>query len=208
MTTESPAARNLVWHRHEVSRAQRELVLGQTGRLIWLTGLSGSGKSTIATRLDARLNAYGRATYLLDGDNVRHGLCSDLGFSDRDREENLRRVAEVGRLFVDAGLITIAAFISPFQRDRDVARARLATGDFVEVWVSTPLAVCESRDPKGLYAKARRGEIPNFTGISSPYEPPTSADVVLDTSVRSVDECVDELVQWLEDHPSPSSSQG
>ncbi len=192
-----PKSRNIVWQNNEVRRSQRELVLGQHGRLIWFTGLSGSGKSTIAVRLESRLNADGRAVYLLDGDNVRHGLCRDLGFSEADRQENIRRVGEVGRLFVDAGIITIAAFISPYRADRQYLRDRL-DGDFVEVFVDTPIEVCESRDTKGLYEKARAGEIANFTGISAPYEAPLTPEVRIDTTQVSVDEAVEQIVAWLE----------
>lgn len=198
MSAESSVPHNVVWQAHEVDRAQRELVLGQSGRLIWLTGLSGSGKSTIASRLDAILNANGRATYLLDGDNVRHGLCSDLGFTEEDRRENLRRIAEVGKLFVDAGIITIAAFVSPNRRDRNMVRNLLPAQDYIEVYVSTPLEVCEERDPKGLYKRARAGQIPNFTGISAPYEPPDHAEIVVNTAEVEVDDAVVRILSYLE----------
>jgi len=192
------SSRNIVWHKSEVSRQDREHVLGQQGRLIWFTGLSGSGKSTVAARLDARLTSNGRAVYLLDGDNVRHGLCSDLGFTERDRRENVRRVGEVGRLFVDAGLITIAAFISPYREDRDFLRRLLPEGDFIEVYVRTELSVCEARDPKGMYAKARAGTIKHFTGVSAPYEPPDSPEVVIDTAIMDPDKCVDHVCDYLD----------
>ncbi|HET8772642.1 MAG TPA: adenylyl-sulfate kinase [Thermoanaerobaculia bacterium] len=177
----------------DVRQEQREGLLGQRGTLVWLTGLSGAGKSTIAHALEARLFGERRLAYVLDGDNLRHGLNADLGFSDRDREENIRRVGEVGGLFVDAGLIAIAAFISPFRRDRERVRAIVGSPRFIEVFLDVPLAVCESRDPKHLYAKARRGEIAEFTGISSPYEAPEAPDVVLRTADTGVDACVDAL---------------
>lgn len=198
MGTNDPRSRNIVWHNNEVTRAQREHVLGQHARMLWFTGLSGSGKSTVAVRLEARLLANGRAVYLLDGDNVRHGLCSDLGFSDADRRENLRRVGEVGRLFVDAGVITLAAFVSPFRQDRGLIRKLMNPGDFIEVYVDTPIEVCEARDPKGLYRKARAGQITDFTGISSPYEPPESPELRINTAERSADDCVDQILDHLD----------
>lgn len=197
MNDRTPKADNIVWHENDVSRAARERLLGQRGRLLWLTGLSGSGKSTIAVALERRLNALGRACYLLDGDNIRHGLCDDLGFAPADRRENIRRVGEVGRLFVDAGVIAIAAFISPYREDRDRLQSKMRDGDFVEVHISTPLSVCESRDPKGLYAKARAGEITNFTGINAPYEVPEAPALTLDASELSVDDAVQAIVDHL-----------
>ncbi|MCB9520488.1 MAG: adenylyl-sulfate kinase [Myxococcales bacterium] len=194
----TPRAENIRWHAHDVTRGEREQLLGQRGRLLWLTGLSGSGKSTVAVALDAKLNALGRASYLLDGDNIRYGLCDDLGFAPEDRQEHVRRVGEVGRLFVDAGVLTVAAFISPYRADRDRIRERMKPGDFVEVYISTPLEVCEGRDPKGLYVKARAGQIGEFTGISAPYEAPISAELTLDTSVLSVEEAVDAIVAFLQ----------
>jgi adenylylsulfate kinase len=181
---------NVVWHATHVDRAARERVLGQRGRILWFTGLSGSGKSTLAVALDAALNAEGYATYLLDGDNVRHGLCADLGFSEQDRLENLRRIREVAKLMLDAGLIVIASFISPYQRDRDALREAVGPEQFSEIHVATPLAECERRDPKGLYAKARRGEIAEFTGISAPYEEPASPELRIDTTGRALDAAV------------------
>jgi adenylylsulfate kinase len=160
--------------------------------------LSGSGKSTVASALDRALIDRSRAVYLLDGDNIRHGLCDDLGFTPEDRRENVRRIGEVGRLFVEAGLIAIVSFISPYRADRDAIRSKLAPGDFVEVWVSTPLAVCEQRDPKGLYAKARSGEIDEFTGISAPYEAPAAAEIEIDTSTLGVGESVAKVIRYLE----------
>ncbi|MGJ7514101.1 adenylyl-sulfate kinase [Pseudomonas baetica] len=165
--------------------------------VIWLTGLSGSGKSSLADALEQRLVSKGCHTYLLDGDNVRMGLCKDLGFDDRDREENIRRVAEVANLFVDAGLIVITSFISPFHRDRALARSVIGDESFIEVYVDTPLRECERRDPKGLYSKARQGLIKNFTGIDSPYEPPASPQITIDTLTHSIDDGVDTVIAYL-----------
>ena len=191
-------SQNIHRHRLEVDKAVRRTLNGHTSRVVWFTGLSGSGKSTIANALEVRLHARGVRTYLLDGDNVRHGLNSDLGFTDADRVENIRRVAEVARLMVDAGVVVLTAFISPFRAEREMARALFGPDEFVEVFVSTPLELAEARDPKGLYKKARRGEIPNFTGIGSPYEAPASAEVVLDTATHSVSESVDVILKRLE----------
>jgi len=166
--------------------------------VVWLTGLSGSGKSTIANLVEKKLYAQGRHTYLLDGDNVRHGLNKDLGFTDEDRVENIRRVAEVARLMVDAGLIVLVSFISPFRAERRLARELLAEGEFVEVFVDTPLAVAERRDVKGLYAKARAGELKNFTGVDSPYEPPEHPEIRLDTTALTPAEAAERIVDWLE----------
>jgi adenylylsulfate kinase len=165
--------------------------------VIWLTGLSGSGKSSLADALEQRLVARGCHTYLLDGDNVRMGLCKDLGFGDRDREENIRRVAEVANLFVDAGLIVITSFISPFHRDRALARSVIGDESFIEVYVDTPLSECERRDPKGLYAKARKGLIKNFTGIDSPYEAPDAPQITIDTLMQTIDQGVDVVIDYL-----------
>ncbi|OOE50687.1 adenylyl-sulfate kinase [Salinivibrio kushneri] len=170
---------NVIWHQHHVDQAQRSEQKQQQPVVLWFTGLSGSGKSTIAGALEAALVAEGHHTYLLDGDNIRHGLCRDLGFSDQDRAENIRRIGEVAKLMTDAGLIVLSAFISPFRAERERVRERLSEGQFIEVFVDTPLAVCERRDPKGLYKKARAGEIPAFTGISSEYEPPQTPAIHL-----------------------------
>ena len=191
-------AANLRWQDFEVSKELRARTKLQHPRCLWLTGLSGSGKSTIANLLDKRLVAEGRHTYVLDGDNVRHGLNRDLGFTDADRVENIRRVAEVARLMVDAGLIVIVAFISPFRAEREYARGLFKPGEFREVFVDAPLEICEARDPKGLYARARRGEVRNFTGISSPYEPPERPDFTLDTGRHSPEECVERVLTSLE----------
>ncbi len=180
-------AANVHWQALDVDREARAAIKGQAPRCLWFTGLSGSGKSTIANLVEKRLLASGHHTYLLDGDNIRHGLNRDLGFSDEDRVENIRRVAEVARLMADAGLIVLVSFISPFRSERRMARELFAPGEFLEIFVDTPLALCEQRDAKGLYAKARAGEIPNFTGISSPYEAPEHAEMVLDTTAQSAE---------------------
>ena len=190
---------NIVWHGHKVTRAERSANKNQKPCLLWFTGLSGSGKSTIANALDVALHERGYHTFLLDGDNVRHGLCSDLGFSDDDRVENIRRVGEVCKLFADAGLIVMSAFISPFTSDRRMVRKLFPAGEFIEVFMDAPLETCESRDPKGLYKKARAGEIKHFTGIGSPYEVPSHPEIRLDTSRNSVDECVDSLIAYLQE---------
>ncbi|MGF9659885.1 adenylyl-sulfate kinase [Pantoea agglomerans] len=171
---------NVVWHDHPVTRVSREQQHGHQGVVLWFTGLSGSGKSTVAGALEQALHRIGVSTYLLDGDNVRHGLCRDLGFSDYDRKENIRRVGEVAKLMVDAGLVVLTAFISPHRAERQMVRDLLEPGQFIEVFVDTPLAVCEARDPKGLYRKARAGELRNFTGIDSVYEAPDSPEIQLD----------------------------
>ncbi|EOC3061853.1 adenylyl-sulfate kinase [Cronobacter dublinensis] len=171
---------NVVWHAHPVTAAQREQLHGHRGAVLWFTGLSGSGKSTVAGALEEALHQLGVSTYLLDGDNVRHGLCSDLGFSDDDRKENIRRVGEVAKLMVDAGLVVLTAFISPHRAERQMVREQLGAGRFIEVFVDTPLKVCEARDPKGLYKKARAGELRNFTGIDAVYEAPQAPEIHLD----------------------------
>ena len=188
---------NIVWQSHKISKAERSRRSGQKPCVLWFTGLSGSGKSTISGALEVRLHEMGFLSYLLDGDNVRHGLNRDLGFSDADRVENIRRIAEVSKLFVDAGLIVLTAFISPFRADRDAARAIVGPGEFVEIYLDVELAVCELRDPKGLYRKARAGEIRNFTGIDSAYEPPEAPEIRIDTSQSSPAECVEQVVRHL-----------
>jgi len=172
-------ATNIVWHKHDVNKKARSEALNQKPSVIWLTGLSGSGKSTIANLLEKKLYSESKKTYLLDGDNVRHGLCGDLGFDDKDRVENIRRISEVAKLFVDSGTIVITAFISPFKADRAYCRSLLEQGEFIEVFVDTPIEVCEQRDPKGLYKKARSGDIKHFTGIDSAYEVPEAPEVHL-----------------------------
>jgi bifunctional enzyme CysN/CysC len=190
-------ADNIHWQAIDVDRSARAAMKGQKGAVVWLTGLSGAGKSTIANLIDKRLHVLGRHTYLLDGDNVRHGLNRDLGFTEEDRVENIRRVAEVARLMADAGLIVITAFISPFRAERRMAREMMAEGEFLEVFVDAPLAVAEARDVKGLYAKARAGDLKNFTGIDSPYEAPEAAEIVIDTTALSAVEAVEVIVKRL-----------
>ena len=189
---------NITWHEGQVTRKDREKVVGQRGVTLWLTGLSGSGKSTVAVAAEQALIERGRLAYVLDGDNVRHGLNKNLGFSPEDRTENIRRIAEVAKLFTDSGVIVLTSFISPYRADRDAARAIFGEGDFVEVFVSTSLETCESRDPKGLYKKARAGQIPEFTGISAPYEAPERPELVLDTGKLAVPESVAALIRYLE----------
>ena len=190
-------ATTIVWHPGAVTRADRERVNGNKSCIVWLTGLSGSGKSTIAVALEKALWSRGVRSYILDGDNIRHGLNKNLGFSPADRTENIRRIGEVAKLFVDAGMIAITAFISPYRADRDQVRALVPEGDFVEVLVDCPLDVCEGRDVKGLYAKARAGQIPEFTGISAPYEPPLEPELTLQTGQQTVEESVAKLLGYL-----------
>ncbi len=180
-----------------LTRADKERLLGQRGLMVWMTGLSGSGKSTIAIALERELQGRGLLCRILDGDNIRTGINSNLGFSDEDRRENIRRIAEVARLFVDTGIVTIAAFISPSEKLREMASGIIGKDDFVEIYVSTPLSVCESRDVKGLYAKARRGEISQFTGISAPFEEPKQPTLAIDTTDKSVEECVQEILRCI-----------
>ncbi|TNI78886.1 adenylyl-sulfate kinase [Aeromonas sobria] len=188
---------NIVWHDHAVNKASRAELKRQKPLVIWFTGLSGAGKSTLAGALEQALAGEGKHTYLLDGDNVRHGLCGDLGFDDAARQENIRRVGEVAKLMVDAGLIVLTAFISPFRAERELVRSLLGEGEFVEVFVDAPLAVCEERDPKGLYKKARAGEIRNFTGIDSAYEAPEQPEIHLLNAGKPVEVLVDELLTAL-----------
>ena len=190
---------NIVYHHGDVTRADREKLLSQRGATLWFTGLSGSGKSTLAVALEKALHEMGRLTYILDGDNIRHGINSNLGFSPEDRKENIRRIAEISKLFRDTGVINLTAFISPYREDRQLARD-LADGDFIEVHVDAPLEACEARDPKGLYKKARAGEIPEFTGISAPYEAPENPELHINTAENSVDECVAMLIDYLKDN--------
>ncbi len=196
-TTMPDKSTNVFWHEHRISKEARANQKSQKPCVLWFTGLSGSGKSTISNALEARLFQLGHHSYLLDGDNVRHGLNKDLGFTDADREENIRRIGETAKLFVDAGLIVLTAFISPFRSDRQMVRGLVAEDEFVEIFVDTPLEVCEARDPKGSYAKARRGDIKNFTGIDSPYEPPRQPEITLHTERDSVEECVEKIVTYL-----------
>ena len=188
---------NIVWHTQTVSRDQKEQHKGHKPVLLWYTGLSGSGKSTVANAVEAKLFSLGCHTYLLDGDNVRMGLNKGLTFSDEDRIENIRRISEVAKLFVDAGLIVSTAFISPFASDRAQARSIVNEGEFVEVFIDTPLDVCESRDPKGLYKKARAGEIPNFTGISSSFDVPEEPEIHVKTAEQTIEQSADQIVDYL-----------
>jgi len=193
----SPAkSSNTVWHHATVTRQRRAKLNHHQSILLWFTGLSGAGKSTLAHALEERLYQMGSHTFVLDGDNVRQGLCGDLGFSNEDRIENIRRVSEVSKLFLEAGVIVLTAFISPFQADRRKAR-NLVGEDFVEIYCDCPLSVCEDRDVKGLYRRAKAGEIKYFTGISSPYEEPEQAELVIKTGEKSIDECVDQILEYL-----------
>ncbi|WP_321470603.1 adenylyl-sulfate kinase [Halarcobacter sp.] len=188
---------NIIWHQQNIDKNDRTMLLSQKPCILWFTGLSGSGKSTIANAVEKQLFNRGIKTYLLDGDNVRHGLNKDLGFSESDRVENIRRIGEVSKLFVDAGLITLTAFISPFRSDRQIARSLVGYDEFIEVFIDTPLDVCEKRDPKGLYKKARDGAIKNFTGIDSPYEAPQEPQIHINTNKLSISECVDKVINYL-----------
>jgi adenylyl-sulfate kinase len=192
-------ATNLTWHEHGITKAERARRKGQRPCILWFTGFSGSGKSTIANALEVKLAEMGYHTYILDGDNIRHGLNKDLGFSAEDRTENIRRIGEAAKLFVDAGIIVLTAFISPFKSDRALVRELVQDDEFLEVFVDTPLDVCEDRDPKGLYAKARRGEIKDFTGLDSPYEAPDAPDVHLHPANESVEQSVERIVRGLEE---------
>ncbi|HTJ00709.1 MAG TPA: adenylyl-sulfate kinase [Dongiaceae bacterium] len=189
---------NLFWMAGKITPAQRESRNGHPGCVVWLTGLSASGKSTIATELERQLFQQGRQVYVLDGDNIRHGLGSDLDFSPAARKENIRRIGEVARLFADSGCICITAFISPYRSDRELARRIAPPGKFIEVFINAPLAVCEQRDPKGLYAKARAGLVKEFTGISAPYEPPLQPEIELNTDQLDVARCVAKIIEHLQ----------
>jgi adenylylsulfate kinase len=191
---------NTVWHTPTVSRQDREKLNGHKSCILWFTGLSGSGKSTLAHAVEDRLYKLGVRTFVLDGDNVRRGLCKDLGFSHDDRTENIRRIGEVSHLLMQAGVITLTAFISPYIKDRKIVRDLVKPGEFIEIYCDATLDVCETRDVKGLYKKARAGEIPDFTGISSPYEKPENCEIVLDTGHLEVDECVGRVIQYLNDN--------
>lgn len=189
---------DITWHQHSVTKETRQKQHGHKSCLIWFTGLSGAGKSTVASELEYKLvHEFNIKTYLLDGDNVRYGLCKDLGFTEEDRVENIRRVGEISNLFVDAGLITLSAFISPFRKDRALAREILGEGEFIEVYVDAPIEVCEERDPKGLYKKARNGEIKNFTGIDSPYEAPESPEIHIRNAEQGPQESAQQIVEYL-----------
>jgi len=188
---------NVVWHHATVTKARREQQNGHRGAVIWFTGLSGSGKSTLAHMVEEQLYQLGCHTYVFDGDNVRHGLCSDLGFSTQDRRENIRRISEMVKLFLEAGLISLTAFISPFIRDREAVRQLVGANHFIEIYCRCPLEVCEQRDVKGMYRRARAGEIKEFTGISSPYEAPLSPDLIVNTDKLTAEECVEQVIQLL-----------
>lgn len=191
---------NTVWHHATVTRDHRENLNGHRSAVVWFTGLSGAGKSTLAHAVEERLHQMGCRTFVLDGDNVRHGLCADLGFSEEDRKENIRRIGEMVKLFAEAGVIALTAFISPFRADRSRVRQLLGPGDFIEVYCRCPLDVCESRDVKGMYRKARAGEIRDFTGISSPYEEPENPELAIDTSSMPLNQCVDQVIGYLQIH--------
>ncbi len=188
---------NVVWHDTEVTKQERRRRNNHKSAIIWFTGLSGSGKSTIACALEKRLHEKSAQTYILDGDNMRYGLNSDLGFTSEDRKENIRRIGEVSKLFVDAGIIVLSSFISPFIEDRRFVRGIVSNDEFIEIYVKCPLEICEHRDPKGLYSKARKGEIKHFTGIDSPYEEPVSPEVTIDTSLTDIDESVNQIIEYL-----------
>lgn len=188
---------NIKWHDHHISRDVRARQKNQKPCILWFTGLSASGKSTVANAVEQKLYQHGHHSYLLDGDNVRHGLNKDLGFNDADRVENIRRIGELSKLFADAGLIVLSAFISPFRSDRQLVRDLMPEGEFVEIFMNTPIEVCESRDPKGLYQKARRGEIKNFTGIDSDYEAPERPEISINTAECDVDECAEKVIRYL-----------
>ena len=191
---------HITWHDSEVTKKQRQHRNGHKSAVIWFTGLSGSGKSTVSVALEKELFNEGKQTYRLDGDNVRHGLNKNLGFSPEDRTENIRRIGEVAKLMVDAGSITVTAFISPYKQDRDNVRAILKDDEFIEVYTKCSVEECENRDPKGLYKKARSGEIPEFTGISAPYEAPDHPEIILGTDHESIDQSVDRVIQYLKQH--------
>jgi adenylylsulfate kinase len=188
---------NITWHHSSVTKKDRHLINGHNSCVLWFTGLSGSGKSTLANAVDRALFHEGVRTYVLDGDNIRHGLNSDLSFRPADRKENIRRIGEVAKLFVDSGLIVSSAFISPFREDRELVRQMYEAGEFIEIFVKCPIEVCENRDPKGLYKKARKGEIPEFTGISSPYETPYQPEIVIETDKMTIEQSVENINIYL-----------
>ncbi|MDR3395582.1 MAG: adenylyl-sulfate kinase [Parasulfuritortus sp.] len=198
MNTEQLSSPNVVWHHATVTRSRREILNGHRGCVIWFTGLSGSGKSTVAHALEENLHQMGCRTFVLDGDNVRHGLCGDLGFTEADRKENIRRIGEVAKLLMEAGIIVLTAFISPFREDRQKVRGLMGHGEFLEIFCDCPLEVCEERDVKGLYKKARAGEVKNFTGITSPYEAPEKPELAINTT-QSLNDCVSQVTQLLKE---------
>ncbi|MEG9296754.1 adenylyl-sulfate kinase [Mangrovibacillus sp. Mu-81] len=192
--------KNITWHEGKVTKQHRQALNRHKSAILWFTGLSGSGKSTISVELEKKLYEIGFKTYRLDGDNIRHGLNKDLGFSEKERNENIRRIGEVSKLMVDAGILTLSAFISPFKLDRQSVREMMDDGEFIEIHVDASIEACESRDPKGLYKKAREGKIKGFTGIDSPYEAPDSPEIVIDTESLTVDESVETILAYLHDH--------
>jgi adenylylsulfate kinase len=199
MSVTHPKSKNLTWHHGKLTPEEREENLGQKGAVIWFTGLSSSGKSTVAREVELALIENGLNAYVLDGDNIRHGLNSNLGFSPEDRKENIRRIGEVSKLFCEANIIAITAFISPYRADRDLARKLVPNGQFFEIFCDTPIEICEQRDPKGLYKKARAGEIPEFTGISAPYEAPANAELVLKTGMETLEESTQRVLNLLQE---------
>tara|TARA_Y100001978_G_scaffold180711_1_gene176421 strand:- start:3316 stop:3957 length:642 start_codon:yes stop_codon:yes gene_type:complete len=192
--------KNIKWHELSIDRKKLEAMHGHKGMVIWFTGLSGAGKSTLANALNEALHLKGISTYVLDGDNIRHGLCKDLGFSDSDREENIRRIGEVANLFMDAGIVAITAFVSPFKADRDKVRSIIGNNDFIEIYCAADLSVCEKRDTKGLYKKARLGEIKEFTGISSPYEIPENPEISINTGTIALTDSVKQIIDYLNEN--------
>lgn len=190
--------KNIVWHESSLRKEDRQRLNHHKSAVLWFTGLSGSGKSTLANALDKKLHELEIRSYVLDGDNIRHGLNNDLGFSEQDRTENIRRIGEVAKLFVDSGLFALTAFISPFRKDRENVRSMLLNGEFIEIFVRCPLEECEKRDPKGLYQKARAGQIPEFTGISSPYEEPLSPELIIESNQQSIEESVNVIINYLQ----------
>ena len=197
MTDSSPTFKHIVWHHATVTRIRREALNGHRGAILWFTGLSGAGKSTLAHAVEEELHQNGYRTFVLDGDNIRHGLCSDLGFTPEDRIENIRRVGEVAKLFMQAGIIVLTAFISPYRVERERVRGLVEHGDFIEIYCDSPVEICESRDVKGLYKKARAGLIPEFTGISSPYETPLNPELIVSTGKTSLGSCVRQVISEL-----------
>jgi adenylylsulfate kinase len=197
---DSPKSQNITWHHPIITRDDRERLLGQKGFTLWFTGLSRSGKSTLATELEKRLYERGYITFILDGDNIRHGLNRDIGFSPEDREENIRRIGEVAHLFTQAGIINMTAFISPYRGDRKKARDLTNEGEFIEIFCRCSVDACEKRDRKGLYEKARAGEIPEFTGISAPYEEPENPEITIDTDKETIEEGVEKIISYLENN--------
>lgn len=188
---------NIIWHESQVKKQERQQLHGHKSMVLWFTGLSGSGKSTLCVAIEKKLHEYGMSTYILDGDNVRHGINKNLGFSPEDRTENIRRIGEISKLFVDAGIITLAAFISPYREDRNNVRKLFASNEFIEVYVKCSVKECERRDPKGLYEKARSGEIKNFTGINAPYEEPIDPEIIIENENQTVETSVDQVINYL-----------